>query len=74
MLYVIAGILILFVAACVMLASVLTGGRRQTLEESMRWQSGKYDTSFYDDTEKEDYTVQAEDGSSTHVYKIKITH
>ena len=73
MLYVLTGILILFILACVLMASVLTGGRRQTLEESMRWQSEKYDTSFYDGTEKEDYTVQADGGYLLHVQLLKAT-
>ena len=71
MLYVLTGILILFILACVLMASALTGGRRQTLEESMRWQSEKYDTSFYDGTEKEDYTVQADGGYLLHVQLLK---
>ncbi len=46
-------------------------GRRQTLDEAMQWQSEHYDTSFYQTTEKTDYTVSGADGYVLHVQLLK---
>ncbi len=66
----IAGAALLFVAACIIAASFLVRGRRQTEEEAMEWQSSRYDTSFYGRTEKTDYTVDA-DGYTLNVQLLK---
>ena len=62
MLYVIAGAALLFITACVLLAGFITGGRRQTFDEALNWQSERYDTSFYGSSEKVSYTVQGDGG------------
>ena len=69
--YVIAGILALFIASCIFLASYVVNGKRQTFEEALNWQSERYDTFFYDETEKEDYTVQGDEGYLLHVQLLK---
>ena len=69
--YVIAGILALFIASCIFLASYVVNGKRQTFEEALNWQSERYDTSFYDEAEKEDYTVQGDEGYLLHVQLLK---
>lgn len=69
--YVIAGILALFIASCIFLASYVVNGKRQTFEEALNWQSERYDTSFYNETEKEDYTVQGDEGYLLHVQLLK---
>ena len=69
--YVIAGILAMFIASCIFLASYVVNGKRQTFEEALNWQSERYDTSFYDETEKEDYTVQGDEGYLLHVQLLK---
>ncbi|MBQ2085779.1 MAG: hypothetical protein II464_05890, partial [Oscillospiraceae bacterium] len=60
--YVIAGAATLFVLLCIAMASFAVSGRRQTFEEAMKWQSDRYDTSFYENSEKEDYTVEGDEG------------
>jgi len=62
MLWVIAALAILFLLACIYLGVNLTGGRRQTIDEAMNWQSSKYDTSFYGRAYVSDYTVSCRDG------------
>ena len=69
--YVIAGILALFIASCIFLASYVVNGKRQTFEEALNWQSERYDTSFYGEAEKEDYTVQGDEGYLLHVQLLK---
>ena len=61
----------LFLAGCVFLAAFITGGKRQTFDEAMEWQSSKYDTSFYGETEKSDYTVSGDGGYILHVQLLK---
>ena len=69
--YVIAGTAVLFVLLCIAMASFAVSGRRQTFEESMKWQSERYDTSFYGDSEKEEYTVEGDEGYLLHVQLLK---
>lgn len=53
------------------LASVVVTGSRQTLEEAMKWQSERYDTSFYEKLEKDDYLVEGYSGYKLHVQRLK---
>ncbi|MBR4929061.1 MAG: alpha/beta hydrolase, partial [Oscillospiraceae bacterium] len=69
--YVTAGIAVLFIAACIFLASYVVNGKRQTFEEALKWQSERYDTSFYNEAEKQDYTVQGDEGYLLHVQLLK---
>lgn len=71
MLYVIAGAALLFITACVLLAGFITGGRRQTFDEALNWQSERYDTSFYGSSEKVSYTVQGDGGYILNVQLLK---
>ena len=64
-------LMIIMAAALYVLPSLVMTGKRLTLDESMAWQSGRYDTSFYDDLEKTDYTVTADDGYELHVEFLK---
>ena len=45
------------VAASSTLAGLTMTGNRQTIEEAMKWQSEHYDISFYEKTEKSEYTI-----------------
>lgn len=71
MIYAVIVIAAVFIAVCVLLASYVTNGHRQTFEETMRWQSERYDTSFYEKSEKTDYTVEADGGYLLHVQLLK---
>ncbi|SFB70096.1 alpha/beta hydrolase [Ruminococcus albus] len=53
------------------LASFVMTGKRQTLDEAMQWQSEHYDTSFYENLEKTNYTVESFDGYELHVQFLK---
>ena len=53
------------------LPSFIMTGKRQTLEEAFAWQTEHYDTSFYEGTEKTDYTVAAEGGYVLHVELLR---
>ena len=46
-------------------------GKRQTLDEAMKWQSEHYDTSFYEGLKKQDYTVKSFDGYELHVQLLE---
>ncbi len=46
-------------------------GKRQTPEEAMKWQSERYDTSFYENLVKSDYTVSGYEGYVLHVQLLK---
>ena len=48
------------------LASFVMTGVRQTLDDAMKWQSERYDTSFYNDLAHTDYTVKSYDGYELH--------
>ena len=62
---------LLLVALTLWLPSFVMSGERQSLDEALDWQSERYDTSFYRDLEKENYTVTADDGYVLHVELIK---
>ena len=59
-------LLILFAALTLWLPSFVMNGKRQTLDEAMAWQSDHYDTSFYTQMDKKQYTVQSSDGYLIH--------
>ena len=64
-------VILLALAACMWLASYVMTGERQSLEEAMLWQSDHYDTSFYQNLEKTDYTVPGHDGYALHVQELR---
>ena len=53
------------------LASFAVHGRRQTLEEALRWQADHYDISWYEDLEKQQYVVPSFDGYELHAELCK---
>lgn len=59
------------IASTRLAAYVMTGERRQTLEEAMAWQSSHYDTSFYQWLEKTDYVVTGCKGYALHVQELR---
>ena len=66
-----AAVAVLVLLAAWFLAGFTMTGKRQTLDEAMQWQSDHYDTSFYRDLEKTDYTVAGEGGYVLHVQFLK---
>ena len=50
---------------------VMAGGERSSLDEAMKWQSEHYDTSFYDEVEKTQYTVEGYDEYVLHAEFLK---
>ena len=64
-------LLILFLIFALWLASFVMTGDRQTLSEAEQWQSERYDTSFYNDLEHSDYTVESFDGYELHVRLLR---
>jgi len=65
---------VLGLAAAWFLAGFTMTGKRQTLDEAMEWQSARYDTSFYRDIEKTDYTVTGDGGYILHAELLKNPH
>ncbi len=61
----------LTVMGSLFLAGFVMTGERQTLEEARKWQSERYDTSFYDELEKEEFIVEAGDGYLLHAEFLK---
>lgn len=61
-----AALLLLILAAACFFAGFVMTGKRQTLAEAMEWQSAHYDTSFYSNLKKSDYTVAMDDGYVLH--------
>ena len=53
------------------LAGYIFQVKRQTLEESMKWQSDHYNTAFYEPLEKLRYQVAGEDGYILHVELLR---
>ena len=53
------------------LAGITMTGDRQTLEEARKWQDEHYDTSFYDECRKEEYTVEGDGGYILHVQLLR---
>ena len=45
--------------------------RRQSLEDALKWQSERYDISWYDELEVEDYTVSSYDGYVLHAQLLR---
>ena len=68
---VIAVLLILFLTFALWAASFVMTGRRQSIDDALKWQSEHYDVSFYDRLEKIDYTVSGEDGYVLNVEFLK---
>lgn len=62
---------ILWIILSLRLASFVMTGHRQTLDEAMKWQSERYDTSFYNDLEHTDYTVKSFDGYELHARLLR---
>lgn len=60
-------LLIAFLLFAFWLPSYVMTGQRQTLDEAFRWQSERYDTSFYETLNKTDYTVSGFEGYRLHV-------
>ncbi|MDO4537113.1 MAG: alpha/beta hydrolase [Coriobacteriales bacterium] len=52
------------------LAEIMLTGTRQTLDEAFAWQSEHYDTSFYDELAKVDYSVSGAEGYELHVQEL----
>lgn len=57
---------VLWLILALWLASFVMTGTRQTLDEAMKWQSERYDTSFYNDLAHSDYIVSSFDGYELH--------
>ena len=72
MLILLAALLLLILLSAVswLMAGYSMGIRRQTLEEARQWQESRYDLSWYDALDREDYTVAAEDGYLLHVQRL----
>ena len=66
-LIIICVLLIAFLLLAFWLPSYVMTGQRQTLDEAFRWQSERYDTSFYETLNKTDYTVSGFEGYQLHV-------
>ena len=62
---------VLFAVFAFWLPSFIMTGKRQTLEEAFAWQSGRYDTSFYEDLEKENYIVKGLGDYELHAELLK---
>jgi fermentation-respiration switch protein FrsA (DUF1100 family) len=58
---------VLLCVTSVVLAHFIVNGKRPTLEEAWEYQSARYDTSFYNDLQKTDYSVSSYDGYELHV-------
>lgn len=56
----------LVLAASWFLAGFVMTGKRQSLDEAMKWQSEHYDTAFYDSLIKTKYTIDGYDGYTLH--------
>lgn len=52
-------------------AGFIMTGKRQTLDEAMKWQEDHYDVSFYAPLEKENYTVEGYEGYILHAELLK---
>jgi fermentation-respiration switch protein FrsA (DUF1100 family) len=66
-----AAVAVLVLLTAWFLAGFTMTGKRQTIDEAMQWQSDHYDTSFYRDLAKTDYTVAGEGGYVLHVQFLK---
>ncbi|MBQ9198105.1 MAG: alpha/beta fold hydrolase [Clostridia bacterium] len=68
---VLAAICALLVALGFFLAKFSMSIRRQTLEQARAWQAEHYDIAWYDGLEKQDYTIQSDDGYTLHVELLR---
>ncbi len=68
---ILAVLLVLLLVFSFVAAGYTLNIRRQTLEEARAWQEGHYDLSWYDPTEKTDYTVTGFDGYVLHAQFLK---
>ena len=50
---------------------VMSGGKRQTLDEARRWQEDHYDISWYDGLQKEEYIAEGYEGYGLHTVLCK---
>ena len=64
-------LLALLLAAALLLPPYIMTGKRQTPEEAFAWQSEHYDTSFYQDLEKTEYTAEGAEGYLLHAELLK---
>ena len=64
-------LIVLFIAGALWLASFIMTGQRQTLDAAMQWQSAHYDTSFYQNLEKQTYTVSGYEDYTLHVEELR---
>lgn len=60
-----------FLLVSLFLAAYVMTGRRQTLEETFKWQTDHYDTSFLEKLSKNEYIVEGCDGYQLHVILLK---
>ncbi|MBR6337483.1 MAG: alpha/beta hydrolase [Ruminococcus sp.] len=68
-----AAVILILIPIVIMiwLPTFIMTGKRQTLDEALKWQSERYDTSFYESIDKTDYTVKSFDGYELHVQLLK---
>ena len=59
-------LLVILALFIVWLPTFLMTGNRQTIEEAFAWQTDHYDTSFYEELKKTDYTMETSDGYVIH--------
>ena len=64
-------ILIALIALTLWMPSFIMNAKKQTYEEAFQWQTEHYDTSFYEDLDKTDYTVTSNDGYALHAEFLK---
>ncbi|MDO4803935.1 MAG: alpha/beta hydrolase [Lachnospiraceae bacterium] len=62
---------LLLLAGAWFLAGFTMSGSRQTLDEAKKWQSDHYDISFFQNLEKQDYTVEGSNGYILHAQLLK---
>lgn len=67
----IAIIVLILIALTLWMPSFIMNAKKQTYEEAFQWQSEHYDTSFYEDLDKTDYTVTSGDGYVLHAEFLK---
>ena len=68
---IVALVLVLLFGFSFWMAGFVMTGTRQTLEEAFKWQSDRYDTSFYNEVKKTDYTVSGYEDYVLHVEFLK---
>ena len=64
-------VVVVVLAGSWLLAGLTMTGRRQTLDEARAWQQDHYDTSFYDELSRTDYTVEGANGYVLHVQLLE---